>query len=199
MKEPLGRFSPQAKGWVTVSLWTIGTLIAAIGIITFVGRSYVVHGISMEPTLHNGDVVFTNKLGRSVGDLTGRPFVPSRDSLVVFNNPFYNQGDQNMFIVKRVIGLPGDRVIVGNGRITIYPNDDASKAFNPDDGVTGPQSPTSGNVNRVVPDGEIFVAGDNRLDNNSLDSRNGMSTVPVNEIQGVVVARLWPVTRFRFF
>lgn len=194
-----GHLPPRAKSWILLAAWTAGALLVAIGILAFVGRSYVVHGISMEPTLHNGDVIFANKLERSISGLTGKPFIPARDSLVVFSNPFYNQGDQNMFIVKRVIGLPGDRVIVGNGRITIYPNDDASKAFNPDDGVTGPQSPTSGSVNIVVPDGEIFVAGDNRLDNNSLDSRNGMSTVPVSEIQGVVALRLWPLAAFLIF
>jgi signal peptidase I len=180
-------------------IWTAVALVAAIGIVTFVGRSYSVHGISMEPTLHSGDIVFTNKLGRTIAQLTGKPFTPPRDALIVFNNPFYNQGDPHMFIVKRVIGLPGDRVMVRDGRITIYPDNNTNKGFNPDDHLTGPQSPTSGNVDRIVPDGEVFVAGDNRLGNNSLDSRNGMSTVPIGEIQGIVVLRLWPLNRIHLF
>ena len=179
-----------------LAIYIAAILAAAFGIVAFVGRNFVVHGISMEPTLHSGDVVFVNKLGPSIGELTGKPFVPERNSLAVFSNPFYNRDDPNAFIVKRVIGLPGDRVVVQNGRITVYPENDPSKGFNPDQGVTGPQSPTSGSVDIVVPDKEIFVAGDNRLDNNSLDSRNGMGTVPVSGIQGVIVARLWPFTVF---
>lgn len=199
MNSPLRRLSPLARSWAMFGVWTVLALIVAIGIVTFVGRSYSVHGISMEPTLHSQDIVFTNKLGHTIAQLTGKSFMPSRNALIVFNNPFYNQGDPNMFIVKRVIGLPGDRVVVRDGRVTIYPNGDTSKGFDPDDNVTGPQSPTSGNVDRIVPEGEVFVAGDNRLGNNSLDSRNGMSTVPVGEIQGVIVLRLWPLNRIHLF
>lgn len=199
MTNPMQRLSPEARSWMMLLVWIVAALAVALGVVSFVGRSYVVHGISMEPTLHSGDVVFTNRIGRSIADAQGKVFIPARGSLIVFNNPFYNQGDPNMFIVKRVIGLPGDRVIVADGRITIYPNDDQSKAFDPDQNVTGPQSPTSGSVNRVVPDGEVFVAGDNRLGKNSTDSRNGMSTVPAKEIQGVIVTRFWPLNHFHLF
>ena len=182
-----------------VGLWAVVAFVVTIGIVAFVGRSFVVHGISMEPTLHSGDIVFANKLERTLSDIQGKSFIPDRNALIIFTNPFYNQGDPNMYVVKRVIGLPGDRVIVGDGRITIYPGGDLGKGLNPDQGVDGPQSPTSGNVDRVVPENEVFVAGDNRLGNNSLDSRNGMSTVPVKDIQGTIVTRLWPITHFRSF
>jgi signal peptidase I len=152
----------------------------------------------MEPTLHSGDVVLTSKITTSWSQLTGQQYTPNRGTLVVFKNPFYNQGNPDMFIVKRVIGLPGDRVAVRNGRITVYPGNGAA-SINPDEGVDGPQSPTSGSVDRVVPDGELFVAGDNRLDENSLDSRNGMSTVPLREIQGTVLLRFWPLQNIRGF
>jgi signal peptidase I len=154
----------------------------------------------MEPTLRSGDIVLTNKLSYTIGAfISGTPHVPARNSLVVFKNPFFDQGDPNMFIVKRVIGQPGDRVIVRDGRIAVYTPDSPEVGFNPDEGIDGPQSPTSGNVDRVVPDGEIFVAGDNRLQKNSLDSRNGMSTVPLRDIQGTVIARFWPFNELRGF
>ena len=197
-KELTTKLSPRARAWVSFGAWTVGAVIFAVILVSFVVRSYAVHGISMEPTLHSGDVLLTNKLGRTFANMSGKVFIPARDDLVVFTNPFYNQGDPDMFIVKRVIGLPGDRVVVRDGRITVY-SAGSTTGFNPDENIVGPQSPTTGNVDRVVPDDEIFVAGDNRLGKNSLDSRNGMSTVPVREIQGVVVARFWPLNQFRIF
>jgi signal peptidase I len=192
------KLSPRARNWVSFGAWTIGAILVAVLLASFVVRTYVVHGISMEPTLHSGDVLLTSKLGRTFANAAGKAYIPKRDDLVVFTNPFYNQGDPDMFIVKRVIGLPGDRVVVRDGRITVYPAGSAT-GLNPDENVVGPQGPTSGNVDRVVPDDELFVAGDNRLGKNSLDSRNGMSTVPTREIQGVVVARFWPISQFRVF
>ncbi len=192
------KLSPRARSWVSSGLWTVGAIVVAILLASFVVRSYVVHGISMEPTLHSGDVLLTNKLGKTLAGVGGKSFTPKRGDLVVFTNPFYNQGDPDMFIVKRVVGLPGDHVVVRDGRITVY-TDSSSNGINPDETIVGPQSPTSGNVDRVVSDDELFVAGDNRLGKNSLDSRNGMSTVPTREVQGVVVARLWPLNQLRMF
>ena len=191
--------SPHARGWISFGVWAILSIAAALALVNFVARSYSVHGISMEPTLREGEVVLTNKLPQTLAHLSGKADVPARGTLVVFKNPFYAQGDPNMFIVKRVIGLPGERVVVRDGRITVYTSPPTLGIFNPDEGIEGPQSPTSGSVDRVVPEGEIFVAGDNRLDKNSLDSRNGMSTIPLREVQGIVLMRLWPPNKFRLF
>jgi signal peptidase I len=199
MNKLFARLSPTARTWLSWGLWTAVAIVVAIGLVSFVARSYTVHGISMEPTLHSGDIVLTSKLGKTWANLTGKAYTPKRNALVVFTNPFYNQGDPDMFIVKRVIGLPGDRVLVRDGRITIYPNADTTKGFDPDAAIDGPQTPTSGNVDRIVPEGEVFVAGDNRLGKNSLDSRNGMSTVPMRDIQGTVVMRFWPLNQMRIF
>lgn len=198
-KKFTARLSPRARTGLSFGLWVIAAIVLAILLVNFVARSYSVHGVSMEPTLHSGDLVMTSKVGTSWAALAGTQFVPARGSLVVFKNPFYNQGDPDMFIVKRVIGIPGDRVVVSDGRITIYPASNEAAGFNPDEGVTGPQSPTSGDVDRTVPDDELFVAGDNRLGENSLDSRNGMSTVPLREVQGTVMLRFWPLNQIRSF
>ncbi len=198
LKTFTNRLSPRARTALSFGVWIVVAVVLAVFMVNFVARSYSVHGISMEPTLRSGDTVLTNKIAISWSRLTGQQYVPSRGALVVFKNPFYDQGDPDMFIVKRVIGLPGDRVAVRDGRITVYPGN-STDSFNPDDNFDGPQSPTSGSVDRVVPDGELFVAGDNRLEENSLDSRNGMSTVPIREIQGTVVLRFWPLSGIRSF
>lgn len=188
---------PHAQHWMRFGLWVIVAALLALLLVTFVARSYSVSGISMEPTLHSGEVLFSSKLARTFSNATGKPFVPKRGQLIVFKNPFYSQGDPNMFIIKRVIGLPHERVVVRDGRVIILTPD--GKSLNADDGVGGPQGPTSGNVNRIVPDDEIFVAGDNRQGKNSLDSRNGMSTLPVRDIEGTVLLRFWPLNKFRWF
>lgn len=198
LKTFTNRLSPRARTALSFGVWIVVAVVLAVFMVNFVARSYSVHGISMEPTLRSGDTVLTNKIAISWSRLTGQQYVPSRGALVVFKNPFYDQGDPDMFIVKRVIGLPGDRVAVRDGRITVYPGN-STDSFNPDDNFDGPQSPTSGSVDRVIPDGELFVAGDNRLEENSLDSRNGMSTVPIREIQGTVVLRFWPLSGIRSF
>lgn len=198
LKTLTNRLSPRARTGLSFGVWVAVAVILAVFMVNFVARSYSVHGISMGPTLRSGDTVLTNKIAISWSRLTGQQYTPGRGTLVVFKNPFYDQGDPDMFIVKRVIGLPGDRVAVRDGRITVYPGN-STDGFNPDDNFEGPQNPTSGSVDRVVPDGELFVAGDNRLEENSLDSRNGMSTVPIREIQGTVVLRFWPLGNWRFF
>ncbi len=185
---------------VGIMAWLLIAVAVGLAVASFVARSYVVFGPSMEPALRPGDHILVNKLGRSVSWLTGHSYVPKRGELVVFRNPFYSQGNPDEFVVKRVIGLPGDRVEVHGGRITISPTKTPTPfSFNPDSGITGPQQPTSGTVDRIVPDDELFMVGDNRLGQNSLDSRNGMSTIPVRQLEGNVVVRLWPVTKWRWF
>jgi signal peptidase I len=189
------RLSPTLRPWVETLAYLLLALIVAWLVASFAFRTFVVHGISMEPTLKSGDVVLANELGRTLTSLTGHSYIPKRGQPVVFKNPFYNQGDPNAFIVKRVIGLPNDRVVVRDGRISVYPAG-SGDSINPDQGLQSPQQPTSGSVNRVVPENEVFVVGDNRLGNNSLDSRNGMSTVPVGQLRGNAFLLIWPPSRW---
>ena len=104
-----------------------------------------------------------------------------------------------MQLIKRVIGLPGERVVVGDGRITVY-NDEHPDGFNPDDAPYGKNLPvTSGNIDITVPKGHLFVSGDNREGSNSLDSRNELGTVPQENIIGVMKVRFFPFNSAQFF
>ena len=116
-----------------------------------------------------------------------------------FKNPHYSRGIEDEYIVKRVIGLPGERVVLQNGVFTVY-NDEHPEGFNPDDDNNGePGTPTTGEVNTVVPSGSLFVAGDHRTGTYSYDSRNGLGTIPLYDVIGPVGIRIFPFTEMRFF
>ena len=90
-----------------------------------------------------------------------------------------------------------------DGELKVY-NDENPDGFNPDDETRksdddGPKSEITGEVDLVVPKGEIFVSGDNREGSNSYDSRNGLGTIPFCRIVGPAAIRIYPFNKIRFF
>ncbi len=178
---------------------------------SFIFRSYNVVGGSMENTLQSGDRVIVNRVPVSIAHFKEEEYVPERGQIIVFANggsgnltncePLDGIADQ--FIIKRVIAFPGERVMVENGVLTVY-NEEHPEGFNPDldtrkSSTDGPKTEISGSVNTIVPEGELFVSGDNREGSNSYDSRNGLGTVPYCRVVGPVVSRIFPFTSVRFF
>lgn len=173
-------------------------ILGALFINAFIFRSFNVVGPSMEPTLHENDHLIVNKLPLTWAHLQGKDWQPNRGEVIVFHNPLFDASRIDEYIVKRVIGLPGERVVVSDGILTVY-NKQYPDGFQPDKNFTGPRSPTSGSVDRVVPDGELFVSGDNRIGLYSLDSRNGLSTIPLKNMEGLVGFRFFPFNQLRTF
>ena len=105
----------------------------AMFMINFVFRSYQVDGISMEPTLENNDKLIIWKVPRTWADITGHPYIPKRGDIIVFTeNGLARFGQQNTKqLIKRVIGLPGDTVVLNQGEYTIY-NKQHPQGFDPD-------------------------------------------------------------------
>lgn len=130
-----------------------------------------VMSISMEPNLHEGNLVIVNKVAyRLFGE-------PQRGDVIVFENPINAQDDP---YIKRVIGLPGDSIRIENGQVFV--ND--SVLSEPYLSVT-----TIRGGEFQVPEQSLFVMGDNR--NNSSDSRQwGM--VPYEKIIGRAEVIYWP-------
>ena len=194
MKRPKKPVSYRAKGFWSLFQLLAGALVLAFIINNVVFQSYEVFGQSMVPTLHEGDRLIISKLGKSWSSLTGQDYLPKHGEIVVFHNPHETQTQ----LVKRVVGLPGERVVVSGGRITVV-NEEFPLGFNFDERFNLSLSPTVGNVDMIVPDGEIFVVGDNRTAGGSLDSRNDLGTVPINQLVGDLVIRIFPLNDAAWF
>lgn len=182
----------------TILLFILAPLFAVL-MILFVFQSYVVDGSSMEPTLQNGNRVFILKLPKTMAKLQNKEYTPARNEVIVFKKPT-NDGTQ---LIKRVIGLPGDRVVIENGNVTIY-NIDNPGGFNPDKGTDHENTlePIDSDGQKVVEDvgqGELFVLGDNRGPGGSLDSHSGLGLVPIDNIIGRLWVRYFPLSEFQTF
>lgn len=193
-----------SNGWYG-ALSTIAILIAApviaVLLTTFVFQSYEVDGPSMETTLQHNDRLIVWKLPRTLSRITNNPYVPNRGDVIIFSKAGIMQGNssKDKQLIKRVIGLPGERVVVKDGQIRIF-NSQNPDGFNPDinqDFSRNIAAFTSGEeIDRVIPDDQIFVCGDNRV--NSLDSRS-FGPIHLKDVVGVLKFRVFPVSNFKSF
>jgi signal peptidase I len=190
---------PVMKDLLSLVIFVACVIIGTILINTYVFRSFNVVGPSMESTLYTGDRLIVNRVPVTIAQIQGKSYVPQRGQVIVFKNPHYSLGIEDEYIVKRVIAFPGERVVLKDGTYTVF-NAQYPAGFNPDEltkDVEG--SPTSGEVDTVVPDKELFVSGDHRQGNFSYDSRNGLGTVPYYDVVGPVGMRIFPFNKVRSF
>lgn len=175
----------------------IVALAVAIVLKTFVVQAFFIPSGSMEPTLEPGDRVLVQKV----------VYGPDRGDVIVFSDPQGRPGPDRGIVggfvhwlsstlgierpehedfIKRVIGLPGETVELRDGRLFV-------------DGVQIREPYLKGAVDTrdygpvKVPEGALFVLGDNRL--NSNDSRFGLGFVPVDKVVGRAFAIVWPPSR----
>lgn len=155
-------------------------LLAGFLIVTFVAQRTLVHDISMEPTLVEGDNLIVEKLSPRFGGL-------GRGDIIVFNVP-----EENRQLIKRLIALEGDKVEIKNGKV--YVND---KALDEDylDGVETQPAGFPEYSSLVVKKGFVYVLGDNRP--NSKDSRI-LGPVETSRISGRAVFRFYPLNKIGF-
>ncbi|MEK7472018.1 MAG: signal peptidase I [Patescibacteria group bacterium] len=183
------------RGFLSTFILIGGALLFAIFINQFIFQSYEVDGSSMEPSLQHKDRLIIWKLPRTWARITKNDYSPARGDVVVFHKP---DGSEEQ-LIKRVIGLPGDRVVVSDGTITVFNKSDPD-GFQPDDAPYGKNLPeTAGNVDVSVGEGEIFVSGDNRIPGASLDSRSSLGNIDLGLVVGKLVLRLFPFQSFETF
>lgn len=202
---PLGRPVGSEKplsAWreVLSTIAILGTaLLTAFFIIAFVFRSYQVDGPSMERTLQNADKLIIWKVPRSWAKITGHDYIPNRGDVIVFGqkglSEYGTQDDKQL--IKRVVGLPGDRVSVKDGEITVY-NQENPAGFKPDHTLEyGKDIPrTSGQFEGKLNDNQLFVVGDNRGD--SLDSRS-FGPIDADQVIGKLMIRVFPIDEAKVF
>lgn len=193
---------PRAKDAISLLIFISLVFIGTIIINTYIFRSFAVSGHSMDHTLADKDRLIVNRIPITQAQLANKTYMPKRGEIIVFKNPRYVPGMADEYIVKRVIALPGERVTVKDGVLTVY-NNDHPDGYQPDEewrknGV-GPQSPVSGDIDTTVPDQTVFVSGDNRIGQHSFDSRSGLGMIPTFDIIGPVVMRIYPFTSIRWF
>jgi signal peptidase I len=185
----------------TVGILLLAPIIAVL-LTLFVFQSYQVDGPSMEPTLQNNDRLIVWKLSRTWSRITGHQYVPSRGDIIILNESglaSYSGGSDEKQLVKRVLGLPGDHVVIKDNVVTIY-NNEHPKGFQPDTtlpyGSTTAIPPTTDNVDVTLSETELFVCGDNRPQ--SLDSRR-FGPIQTSQVVGKLVARILPLNAIEKF
>jgi signal peptidase I len=177
----------------TIAILIIAPVIALL-LTAFVFQSYEVDGPSMETTLQNRDRLIVYKLPKTIARLTGHQYLPNRGDIVIFNrrDSLEFGTDSTRQLIKRVIALPGERLVVKDGRITVY-NQAHPAGFHPDDAPYGKViTTTAGDIDLTVPQNQIFVCGDNRPQ--SLDSRS-FGPVPTSDLVGKLILRLYPFSK----
>jgi signal peptidase I len=203
-QEPISGSGKHSKkeGWKSISstlFIIIAAPVIALLLINFVFQSYEVDGPSMETTLQNTDRLIVWKTPRTVAKIKGTDYIPNRDDIIIFKShgAVDEVGGTDKQLIKRVIGLPGDRVVVSNGKVTVY-NDANPNGFNPDADVDHGSNTgrTDGNIDVTINEDEVFVLGDNRP--NSLDSRF-FGPVKAHEIVGKLQYRIFPFNKFEQF
>ncbi len=159
-------------GWLIDAAETIILALVMFVIINALTSRVRVENISMLPTLNPGELILVNKLAYKLGD-------PHHGDVVIFHAP-NNPGED---YIKRIIGIPGDEVTIGNGKVVINGIE-----------LVEPYISAAPNYNGswIVPVDRLFVLGDNR--NSSSDS-HAWGFVPLDQVVGKALFVYWPLNK----
>jgi len=160
------------EDWKRFALDILETIVLAVVLyfgINAISARVRVDGFSMNPSLQNGEYILVNKLAYKIGH-------PSRGDIIVFEFP----ADEGQDLIKRIIGLPGETVHVENNTVTINGKVLQEPYIAQAPLYTGEWT---------IPDGYLFVLGDNR--NDSRDSHQ-WGLLPIENVIGKSEVIYWP-------
>lgn len=183
LRGPVPGLLKVARDWFLVIGIAVG---AALLVRSFVVQQFYISGPSMEPTLYSNNRVLVNKLSYRIREIR-------RGEIVVFDRVRTENGvEQHDDLIKRVIGLGGeaveirDCVVYIDGIALSEPYLGADQVSEPD---PGRRCRVEDRAAETIPEGEIFVMGDNRAE--SFDSRN-FGPIPESLVVGRAFLVLWP-------
>lgn len=133
-----------------------------------------IENVSMQPTLYGGDRVLLDMIAYKFS-------TPKRSDVIIFIPPV----DKNSYYIKRVIGLPGEAIAIHDGSVFI----NGRKLVEP---YLRSKTLTDGDISVNIPDGYVFVMGDNRKD--SSDSRD-FGPVSIKSIKGHALFTVFPFNK----
>ena len=180
-KIPAMKENQQDNFFIEVFKFSLLTLLIVLPFRMFIAKPFIVDGASMSPTFETGHYLIIDEISYKIKNV-------ERGDIIVFKYP----KDTTRFFIKRVIGLPGETVLIKDGKVTIK-NDDFPNGFQIKEDYV--KNISHKNIQQTLSDNEYFVMGDNRA--NSSDSRI-WGAVNKNLIVGKVLLRLFPLTKIDF-
>lgn len=196
-----GEEENSGKGALHV-VWEVGkTILIAAAVVffinTFVFQAYYVSGSSMNPDYHDGDYLLINKFPTSMRNIAGifgkkGNLDLKRGDILVFKPP----EAPNLFYIKRVLALPGERITLKDGVFTVY-NQENPNGFVLKEPYIDPRYKSEGEVDEIIAAGNVFMVGDNRSPGGSYDSR-AWGQLNQDAISGNAFFRLIPLNDIGF-
>lgn len=170
-------------------------IVVIVPIRVFLFQPFFVQGASMEPTFEDGQYLIVNELGYKETDLKFFKVDSfkelKRGDVIVFRYPH----NPSQFFIKRIIGLPGERIKIDKGVAYIY-NEEHPEGLKLDETYLPSGLTTKGENDYQIRDDEYFVMGDNR--NHSSDSRV-WGPIKTSHVVGKVFLRAWPINKMNVF
>jgi len=156
----------------------------------FVIQPFIVVGQSMEPTFHTNEYLIVDEISYNFTE-------PKRGEVIIFKYPSVEQKTQkevpSKYFIKRVIGLPGEKILIKNGLVTIF-NTENPEGFTLSEPYIKYRDDTSTEL--TLKENQYYVMGDNRKE--SFDSRS-WGPVDATSITGRALVRIFPLTKMSLY
>ncbi len=151
--------------------------------VSFLGIARV-KGKSMEGTVSDGDYLLLSSKAYKIKK-------PCRGDIVVVNSSLKDEKGEDKKLLKRVIGLPGEKIIISGGEVFI-------DGIRLDEDYVNGKIPMKDRMEMEIPPDSLFLMGDNRA--YSLDSRSPeVGALKIKDVCGRAVARIWPPHKGKIF